>query len=813
MSSHDALEWDLFLDWALQHTRSVPGRILLERYRNPEDWAHTVEVCNILQTETSEISSLLGKPALWEPLNELADPDPVLERLEKSAVLEIQELVFLRRWLYAIDSWVQIPREEIASEHLRSVITKLTDPYESLRILDRILTPTGELSEKATPTLQALFSEIRNIKRAIGVVLDQLIRSLSQKNFLQDQFSDLRDGRYVIPVKINCQSEVAGNLYEASVSKQTVFIEPAQVTPLNNRLRQKQNELIQEIYALLKETSLKLQPFRDEIKQSVSILAHWDAVQARARVALHYSGRNLQITASRHFRLKQTAHPLLWKTLRPEQIIRNDIEFGVESNPPQQTFLITGPNTGGKTVLLKTLGLASICARTGFPFPGTHPLVVPFFETVFADLGDPQSLENKISSFSGHLLRFKETLDHATPNSLVLFDELNSATDPKEGAALGRAILETLMQKGTLIVATTHDPHLKIYALNDPRIVNASMAFDEHLRTPTFHLVLGIPGLSRALETAERLGISSSVIALAKNFLSKEHQEFETLLSKLQTESQETSRAKREAQHLLEEAQRLKNEWTSKTQASVNDLLEKTRLKLRRVLEQAQDEVRAHVRKLDEARSRKDLDKSRGELNEAFSVAASRIESAFKEEAPEIAAELPHPLPEPARHLPQKFVQGMFVRVPKWKSTGTVLEVAGDKIKVALGNLQMTLSASDIDSLTETESKELRQQQERRLFRQHPSGYSTEEVPTPSAEIDLRGLRLEEAMSQLAHYLDQAFRSGARKEVTVVHGLGTGTIREGARKLIQSLPYVKSYRDAGVGMGGAGATLIEFELE
>jgi len=798
------LEWGRFLDLAKQEARTETAKTILASLADSQFWAANIAEAKLAQQETQEILPLLDRDGLWGPLQDLLDPIDLLERLGHGSVLELIDLVSFRRWLYAIDSWTQLPREEIRGERIKKAILQLADPFEPLRILQKVLTPEGELSEKASPKLATLYSEIRSLRRDIGNILDQVIKTFSAKGVLQENFSDVRDGRYVIPVKISSQGEVDGIIYEASASRQTVFVEPKEVAVLNNRLRQRQNELIQEIYIVLTEASKNLQPFAGEIASSALVLSHWDSVQAKARLGRHYSGKPIQVTEERRFLLRETAHPLLWWSLPPESIIRNEVDFG----DPLQTLLLTGPNTGGKTVLLKTLGFAGICARTGFPFPAIDLPVVPFFDSFFADLGDPQSIEQHLSSFSGHVLRFKEMLEQVNSKSLVLIDELNTATDPEEGAALGRAFLETLMQRGALLVATTHDPHIKALSISDKRILNASMAFDEASRTPSYRVILGIPGRSRALETAERLGIGADILTLAKSYLSKNHLEFDRLLSQLESDSREAARARKDAVHIREEAERMKREWTQKTEASVGEMLERTRQRLRRILEQAQDEVRSSVQRLDEIRSRKDLDQTRSKLNETFAISASRLESALSEEAPEIAEALAKVKTEPVIEH-QSLVVGMKVRIPKWKSTGSILEIKGDKIKVSMGAIQMTLSARDVEAMSSSEAAAAA------LFNKPTPKKKTfvETIATPPSQIDLRGIRLDEAMSELERYLDQAFRSGSLAEVTVVHGLGTGALREGARKVMTGLPYIKHFRDGGVGLGGAGATIVEFETD
>lgn len=806
-SALQALEWQRFIGFAQLEARTETAKARLGALLSSQGWARDIATARVYQQETQEVTSLLDRDGLWGPLAELQDPATALDLLGRNAVLETAQLALLRRWLYAVDSWTQIPREEIRGERFRKMLASLPEPFEPLRVLDRVLTPEGELSERASPKLASLHSEIRSVRKEIGAVLDHLVKTFSSKGVLQENFSDVRDGRYVIPVKISHQNEVDGIIYEASASRQTVFVEPKEVASLNNRLRRLQNDLVQEIYEVLKATSERLAPFGGEIASSVEILTHWDAVQAKARLGLHYGGKPVTVSEERSFRLSQTAHPLLFWSLPNQQIIRNEIDFG----DPIRSLLITGPNTGGKTVLLKTLGLAGLCARTGFPFPGTDHPTVPFFDSFFADLGDSQSIEQHLSTFAGHCLRFKEILHSVTDQSLVLIDELNTATDPEEGAALGRAFLETVMARGALIVTTTHDPHLKGLAVSDPRILNASMAFDEASRSPTYRMVLGVPGRSRALETAARLGIPENVLQLARSYLTREHIEFESLLARLESDSQEAARARREAVHLREEAEKLRQEWTERTQSTTGEMLERTRQRLRRILEQAQDEVRASVRRIDELKSRRELDQARSQLNESFSQAAGRIESALHEEAPELAEALNLTLKAEPAEAP-RFVVGMMVRIPKWKATGEILELHGNKAKVAMGSIQMSLSIQDIDTISSTEAAAAKKSS--LAVAQKRTGTKIIDVDRPSAppnRIDLRGRRFDQAMSELEHYLDQAFRSGALAEVTIVHGLGSGALREGARKLLGELPYVKEYRDGGVGMGGAGATIVEFD--
>ena len=805
MNSHESLDWGKLLEYASELARTEPGYERIEMLHESKNWAKNPASAQLLQAETQEAIGLLEREGLWSPLNDLASPREILEALTKGSVLSPSQLSHLRRWLSAIDVWVATPRESIPGELFRKAVTAmgfLIDPREPLKTLDRILTADGELSENASSKLASIHQEIRELKRQISSQMERIIQKYAQVGALQDNVSDVHDGRYVIPVKMNEQSEVDGIIFGTSATRQTVFIEPAEISPLNNRLRTKQNELAQEAWEILDRVSRTLRPYSERIEGAVEIIAQWDATAAKARLSLIYGGKTLLIGEGAQFSLKRSAHPLLWWSLPPEKIFRNDIEWG----EPVRTLLLTGPNTGGKTVLLKMLGLAGICARTGFTFPGDEGQLVPFFDEFFVDVGDSQSIEAHLSSFSGHIERFKNILNRVSAQSLVLLDEMNSATDPTEGAALGRAFLETVMSRGAMIVGTTHDPQLKALALDDERILNASMAFNEKEKTPSYRLVFGVPGRSRALETAERLGLPEEVLTLARSYLTVEHNRFEDMLARLERDANELEAARREANRLRDEAERLKREWTERTEKDVGELLERTRGKLRHILDSAQDEVRAKVKKLEDARSRKDVDQTRGTLNDAFSQAADRIESALREEAPDIAATLASTKTE--RTTEKDFHVGETVRVPKFKNLAQILEVTGSKIRIQMGALQMTVSTSDIDKANETETKVAG------ATRPKAGAKRTTLLDRPAApdeRIDLRGKRFDDAMSELEAYLDVAYRSGARGIVTIVHGVGTGAIREGTRALLKRLPYIKDYRDGGAGGGGAGATLVEFE--
>ncbi len=803
------LDWAKLLKSAAEEARTPYGKRRIESLSDAGSLAQSIERAQEIQNETQEMSAILERSALWGPLNGLEEVDESLENLARGGVLEIQALVRLRSWLYAMDSWGHFPKE-VAGKNFKNALSILFEPFECLRVLDRVLTPSGELSEKASSKLGTLYAQSRELKREISIRMDSLLREYGSKGVLQENYSDVRDGRYVLPVRVSDQGKIDGRVAELSVSRQTVFIEPKEVEELQSRLRRIEAEISHEIFLILLAVSRQLQPFSEAIGASVDLIGYWDAAQARARVAKRYGGRPITLSPEREWVLQDTVNPLLFWNLEESQIIRNSIELGVG----QQMILLSGPNTGGKTVLLKTLGLSAVCARSGFFYPGIGKLLVPFFDSFFVDLGDPQSIEEHLSSFSGHVLKMKRILDGIGPKSLILMDEMNSATDPEEGAALARAFIETVLKvDGAILVATTHDPKLKAMGLTDHRVLNASIIFDEATLRPTYRVVFGAPGRSRALETAERLGLPSEMLALARSYLTKEHEMVETVLQQLQSRLGTVERAQREAQLLKDEAEKLKLEWEEKVKITVNESLEKARQKLKHVLELAQVEVRETLKKIQSTKSHKQLDDLRRELNDAFQAGEKRLDASVSEAAPELMEAIGSESEIPSVSV--VFEKGQWVRVPKWKNVGEIIEWDGKRAKVALGvQSGAGLGKAFVVTVYPVEMEPLNERELRTVLgvkagqAGKPKSMVTVQTADPGNvpdQLDVRGQRLDDTLREVGAYLDRAFRAG-KIEVTLIHGLGTGALREGIRVLLKKTSYVAVFQDAGT----SGATLVRF---
>lgn len=806
------------LEGAAELARTEPGRERILHLAEESSWAKSPETARLLQSETKEIFGFLDRSALWGPLSALLDPEAWFESLDRGGVLELSDLVELRRWMQAIEAWEEFPKDDLRSSPLFArAVTGLPTLRAAIRPLDRAILPTGDLSESASSLYGRLLQEISALRNQISREMERLTKHFSDEGLLQEEFTDVREGKHVLPVKVSLQAKVEGVVIDSSGSKQTVFIEPREIQPLSNRLRIARSELQEEVFRILKELCDGLRPEAPGLRAAVEELTRWDAIQARARWGRSYGGKAIDVSLSREFRLTDSAHPLLWLSLPEDRIQRNNFEL----EAPARVLLITGPNTGGKTVFLKTLGLAAIAARTGFPFPGSDPIRVPFFPAIFVDVGDPQSISEHLSSFSGHIAKLRAILEGAGKESLVLIDELGTATDPEEGSALSRAFLDELLTRGSdsrdapVVVATSHDPAMKGLALEDPRYLNASMAFDEASLSPTYRMVFGTAGRSRAIEVAERLGLPARVIEKARTYLTEGHARMEGLLARLEGEANAAKRAKNEAEAYREEAEKLRDEWTKRAEISVAELLEKMRSRLKGVITSAEDEIRLSVKKIEGMRSIQEGFKKAETLRQRLAIetssAVQSLEKAIEEEARETLPgfQLPERASEPV--FPDLSV-GDLVKVPKWKNYGKVLEVREDgKMKVALGDprdanlrpITMMLSPAEVELLGEEERARVQPKPTRVKTDLGDSG-----VPL-TGEINLRGLRFEIAMKQLEKDLERAYLGGAH-EIRIVHGLGTGALKQGSLLLLSRLPYVERHRDGGPGEGGSGCTVVVF---
>ena len=617
-----------------------------------------------------------------------------------------------------------------------------------------------EIADAASPELADIRRHIRACSSKVRDILQKLISS-SQSKYLQESIITMRSGRYVVPVRSECKNEIPGLVHDVSGSGGTFFIEPMGVVKTNNELRELQAREEKEIERILRELSAECAAHREDIAQNYDLLVLLDGIFARARLSsrLHCSAPRL---AARGIDLKKARHPLL----PPDKAVANDLRLGGDFD----TLVITGPNTGGKTVTLKTMGLLILMAQCGLHIPVGDDSSIVIFDHVLADIGDEQSIAQNLSTFSSHMTNIVGILEACGPGSLILFDELGAGTDPVEGAALAAAVIESARKRGALVCATTHYAELKVYAMTTPGVENASCEFDVETLAPTYRLLIGIPGKSNAFAISKRLGLPQSIIDQAAARIDAENVRFEDVLTQLDRQRQEMERekavqkAQAEARAILDEARRTADQ----VFAELNDM---RRRQEKEASWQEQNDRRAGLRR---------------RLNEAEDALGGHEE-----------------LPVPPSTRPAKV--GDTVELVKMGTRATVLAVNKDGgLQLQAGILKITAKREEVRVVEDAgdgkkQAAHIAQRAEHKL-----------RALGASPEVDLRGMMTDEALLVLDRFLDSAVM-GRLETVTVIHGKGTGAVRKAVRDHLKRSRYVKSFRPGRYGEGEDGVTVVELK--
>ena len=646
-----------------------------------------------------------------------------------------------------------------------------------------------EIADAASPEL----ADIRRHKRATaGKVRDILQRLISsnQSKYLQEPIITQRNGRYVVPVKSECKNEVPGLVHDVSASGGSFFIEPMGVVKANNELRELEAKEKKEIERILAELSAECAGHREDIRQDYDFLILLDGIFARAGLSLRMRGMAPKIV-DRGISFQRARHPLLDR----DTAVANDLRLGEDFD----TLVVTGPNTGGKTVTLKTLGLLVLMAQCGLHIPASGESRMPVFDRVLADIGDEQSIAQSLSTFSSHMVNIVGILGEAGERSLVLFDELGAGTDPVEGAALAAAIIEETRSLGALVAATTHYAELKVYAMTTPGVENASCEFNVETLAPTYKLLIGIPGKSNAFAISQRLGLPGHVIDAAAGRVSAENVRFEDVLTQLDRQRQEMEREKEAAEKLrreTEEYQRQAREYRDGLEKERARAVEKAQAEARAILDEARQAADDTFRELDEMKKRRKQEEDWQRVNEARAGLRGKLNAAESKlgRAPEA------PVPPPTRPA----VKGDTVELIKMNGTrATVLDVKKDgTLQLQAGILKLT-AAQDEVRVTEGETQQsVKKIVERASHQLRSLG--------ASPEVDLRGLTGDEAIVELDRFLDNAVM-GKLAEVRIIHGKGTGAVRAAVRTHLKRSPYVKAFRPGRFGEGEDGVTVAELK--
>lgn len=731
--------------------------------------------------ETAEAMEMLrfAEPSY---LSGLVIITPYLDKAKAGGIIMPSELRDIYRLLLAS----RLAKKTADDERYPRMQAKSRELFADLKLeqmIDRMISEEGEVRDDATPELKRIRNQIQVLRQRIRDYLQDFIRSGNNQRVLQDAIVTERDGRYVVPVKQEYRYEVKGIVHDESASGATVFIEPLAVVEQNNRIRSLQGEEKREIERILRELSSQIAAYRDELDHNVRILSEIDAIYARARLAYHMNAFRPQVDDSGILDLSRARHPLLG-----DKAVPIDVRLGQDFD----MMVITGPNTGGKTVALKTVGLLVLMTMAGLFIPARESSRVSVFDEVFVDIGDEQSIEQSLSTFSSHMSNIIHILKHSDSKSLVLIDELGAGTDPAEGASLARVILEEFRNKGAKVIVTTHQSELKYYAYQTERVVNASVEFDPKTLQPTYRLTIGTPGQSNALEIAARLGLEERLVEAARQLMPVKEIELSNMIRELKEKTYFLEQSYREAERLrlelTKEKQALQEE-KERLEAQKAAILARARSEadsylrtVKREAEEAVQELKNLLKEKDKPPKWHEVEQKRQRIRELH------VEEPWRESTAEIA--------------PADLKPGDYVLIKNINQRGYVLEGPDPQgeVTVQVGILKLNVSQ---DQLVPSESPE-----EKKYQRKNQS--FLEKARTISKEIDVRGKLAEEAIQEIDKYLEDANLVGI-DSVRIIHGKGTGALRKAVRNFLQDHRYVQSFQDGAREEGGYGVTVVKLK--
>jgi len=738
--------------------------------------------------EAVQVERLKGAP----PFGGIVDIRPALQRARIGGMLQASELLDvagtvsggrrLKRFL--LDAHDDSPIAQIAA--LAEQISESREVEERIR---SCIDDSAEVVDSASAELSRIRHELRTGEARIRERLEQMIRTPSVQKMLQDNLITIRNNRYVVPVKQEYRSHFGGIVHDQSASGATLFIEPESIVALNNRLRELKMREEREIENILRALSAAVAEEADKLLVNVDCLAQLDFLFAKAGFARELKA-TLPVLNDRGFiRLRKGRHPLI----APESVVPLDVELGNRYT----AIVITGPNTGGKTVSLKTIGLLSLMAMAGLFVPAEEGSQLCVFDGIYADIGDEQSIEQNLSTFSGHMTNIVGILREITPKSLVLLDELGAGTDPAEGSALAIAILEHIHRLGCRIVATTHYSELKAYAYDRKGVINASMEFDVASLRPTYRLLVGVPGRSNAFAIAERLGLNPGIIEMARGQIGEEGRRVESMIASLE-ENRATAEAERQiAERERREAERLRRELEAE-----RERFARQRDKLLARAEREADEAIVKARREAEeiiAELRRLAMEEQASIKEHKLIELKRR---LEEAAPQFERTAPQ-LKNRGRAKPGRIAPGDEVLVASLGQKGSVVELSGDEAVVQLGMMKMKVALADIEPVGKTPAAN-------RPVSPVPATVKRSRDGQVRTELDLRGKTLEEAMLEVDRFLDESLLSNLN-QVYIIHGKGTGALRNGIAQFLRGHRHVGSFRLGSYGEGGSGVTVVELK--
>lgn len=659
--------------------------------------------------------------------------------------------------------------------------------------LKRVFDDKGELLDTASPKLASLRNTISKTRDRIKHDIQSILHDKDNQKYFQETIITQRNNRYVIPVKQEYRQYFNGLIHDRSATGQTLYIEPMRLVELNNDLQEALIGEEQEVLRIYKELSVLIKQHSNDLMDACEKVSHIEFVYGKAKLAIAQKAVQATLSEGRDVHLMRARHPLI----PANTVVPTDIRLGTD----YRILLITGSNTGGKTVSLKTLGLLSIMNQSGLFIPADHGSILPIFHNIFADIGDEQSIEASLSTFSAHMTQVISIIKHCGPNDLVLLDELGSGTDPEEGSALAVSILEFFRQKGTLMMVSTHYNELKNYAYHTACIENGHVEFDERTLKPTYRLHIGVAGSSHALSIAARLGLPKDIVNRARDYKSKfGSSEMETVLSDLNEQLRKSSERERALKKELDETRRMRGQ-LEKEKKQFNEkrkqILAKAQVDAEAMKRSLRVEGESIIKQLKSQFSETNKDKRQSAINEA----RKGISNVHVPDAP---------VDDERNTLTIDAVAtGQVVYVTSLRSLGTVLSIKGNRVTVDINGLSATVKVSELQSTTREESNKIQRDnlKPQPKTRKRAGGSAVQRQKEVRTEINILGQTVDEAVVSVGRFIDQAILGGIN-QVRIIHGKGTGALREGVHQYLRTLSQVAHFETAGYDEGGAGATNV-----
>lgn len=777
------LEFNKIKEQLQEHASSPLGRELVQQLMPSTSF----EEVSTRQAETDEAVNILRLKGTV-PLGGIFDIRPHVKRAVIGGMLSPQELMHISSTIHAsrmMRKFIEDMTEEtlhipIINELVERILV-LANLEEAIRMA---IDDNGAVLDSASEVLRALRNQLRTKEARVRERLESMTRSSNAQKMLSDAIITIRNDRFVIPVKQEYRSHYGGIIHDQSSSGQTLFIEPQVIVQLNNELQELRMKEQQEIERILILLSAQVGEESNELEIIVHVLAELDFMFTKARYARKMKASKPKINNEGKIVLYKARHPLI----PVEEVVANDIFLGKDFS----TIVITGPNTGGKTVTLKTVGLCTLMAQAGLQIPALDGSEMAVFGSVYADIGDEQSIEQSLSTFSSHMVNIVEILNHVDYDSLVLFDELGAGTDPQEGAALAISILDEVHSRGARVIATTHYPELKAYGYNREGVMNASVEFDVEKLSPTFKLLIGAPGRSNAFEISKRLGLNETIIAAARSHVSADSNTVENMIASLEESKRHAEIELEDTHDLLKQAEKLHTELQKQTiefYEQKDHLLEKAKAKAATIVEKARHEAEEVLRDLRKMQLEKHADIKEHEIIEA----KRRLdEAAPKQKAQKKSVS--------TNQKKQSLKPGDEVKVLSFDQKGQLLEkVSTNEWQVQIGIMKMKVNEADL------------------LFIKSEKVVETKPLATVrgkdfhvNLELDLRGERYEDALLKVEKYIDDALLASYPR-VSVIHGKGTGALRQGVQEYLRNHRSVKRIRFGDAAEGGTGVTIVEFK--